>query len=102
MQCCRPAHSLPLYLDKAYRGKALSDWLHSERFIPHVQSRSDEARQLNEYDDFKAKRWVVERTHSWLNRYRRLLIRWEKKAENYAAMLQFACGLIVWNKILSG
>ena len=30
--------------------------------------------------------WVVERTHSWINRFRRLLIRWEKKSENYLAM----------------
>ncbi|MBE3678692.1 IS5/IS1182 family transposase, partial [Vibrio parahaemolyticus] len=39
---------------------------------------------------------------SWLNRYRRLLVRWEKKIENYEAMLYFACGLIVWNKSLLG
>jgi putative transposase len=30
----------------------------------------------------RARRWVVERTHSWLNRFRRILVRWEKKAEN--------------------
>ncbi len=40
--------------------------------------------------------------HSWLNRYRRLLIRWEKRADTYLAMLHFACGLIVWNHALSG
>ncbi|NJR40942.1 MAG: transposase, partial [Leptolyngbyaceae cyanobacterium CSU_1_4] len=39
------------------------------------------------------RRWTVERLHSWLNRFRRLLIRWEKKSENYLAMihLSFAC-----------
>ncbi len=42
-----------------------------------------------------ARRWVVERSHSWLNRYRRLLIRWEKRAYTFRAMLHFACGLIV-------
>ena len=42
----------------------------------------------------KARRWVVERTHSWLNRFRRLLIRWEKKAENYLAMLHLAFAII--------
>ncbi|EFK4563088.1 transposase, partial [Escherichia coli] len=47
-------------------------------------------------------RWVVERTHSWMNRYRRVLTRWEKKVENYEAMLHFACGVIVWNKPLLG
>lgn len=41
-------------------------------------------------------RWVVERTHSWLNRYRGLLIRWCKKAQNYLALLHFACALITF------
>jgi putative transposase len=45
---------------------------------------------------FRARRWVVERTHSWINRFRRLLIRWEKKTENYLAMLYFACALITF------
>ncbi|OIN15368.1 transposase [Salmonella enterica subsp. enterica serovar Sarajane] len=52
--------------------------------------------------DFKARRWVVERTHSWMNHYRHVLTRWEKKFENYEAMLRFVCGVIVWNKILLG
>ena len=43
---------------------------------------------------FKVRRWVVERTHSWLNRCRRFLIRWEKKIENYLAILHLACALI--------
>jgi nucleotide-binding universal stress UspA family protein len=43
---------------------------------------------------YRARRWVVERTHSWLNRFRRLLIRWEKKGENYLGMLHLACAII--------
>jgi len=92
---------VPLYLDKGYRGKKVHDLALAYRFIPYVQSRNEEAKALKESDDFKAHRWVVERTHSWLNRYRRILVRWEKKIENYEAMLHFACGLIVWNKSLS-
>ena len=45
----------------------------------------------------EACRRVVERTHpppAELNRLRRLLIRWEKKVENYLAMLHFACAWI--------
>lgn len=52
--------------------------------------------------DFKAPRWIVERTHSWMNRYRRVLTRREKKFENYEAMLHFVCDVIVWNNILLG
>ncbi|MGA9151597.1 MAG: hypothetical protein WBZ36_13550, partial [Candidatus Nitrosopolaris sp.] len=43
---------------------------------------------------YRARHWIVERTHSWMNRFRRLLIRWEKKVENYVAMLHFACTCI--------
>lgn len=39
---------------------------------------------------------MVERTHAWLNRFRRLLIRWERKIANYEALLHLACGLICW------
>ena len=45
---------------------------------------------------FKARRWVVERTHSWMNRFRRILIRWEKRPDTYLAMLHLACALITW------
>ena len=45
---------------------------------------------------YRARRWVVERTHSWLNRFRRLLIRWEKKVPNYKAFLHFACAWITY------
>jgi putative transposase len=38
----------------------------------------------------------VERTHSWMNRFRRVLIRWDKKGENSLAFLHFACGLIAF------
>ena len=43
----------------------------------------------------KARRWVVERTH-WMNRFRRILVRWDKKPEHYFAFLHFACALIAF------
>jgi putative transposase len=69
-------------------------------YTTHIRKRGEEktAKEAGQ----KARRWVVERTHSWLNRYRRLLIRWEKKAGNYLAMLHFACALITWNRALFG
>jgi putative transposase len=54
---------------------------------PHVRSRGEEKQAKELIPDFRARRWVVERTHSWLNRSRRLLVRWEKKVENYLAFL---------------
>jgi len=62
----------------------------------HVRSRGEEKKQLEQDAGFRARRWVVERTHSWLNRFRGLLIRWSKKPENHRALLQLACGLIAW------
>ena len=64
----------------------------------HIRTRSEDAEakeRIHGYGD-RARRWVVERTHSWLNRFRRLLIRWEKKVENYLAMLHFACAWITF------
>ena len=47
----------------------------------------------------RARRWVVERTHSWLNRSRRLLVRWEKKAVNYLAFIELACAQRIFFKL---
>ena len=47
---------------------------------------------------WRARRWVGEATHSWLNRTRGILIRWCKKDENHLALLQLACGLIAFKK----
>lgn len=58
--------------------------------MPHIKSRGEEARDLKTKSGYRARRWVVERTHTWTNRFRRLLIRWEKKADNYLAFLHFS------------
>jgi IS5 family transposase len=63
----------------------------------HVKSRGEEAKQLRSNPRKRARRWVVERSHSWINRFRRRLIRWEKKADNYQAMLHLAFAIITWN-----
>jgi putative transposase len=49
--------------------------LHEFGFTAHVRSRGDEAKAIKQVAGFKARRWVVERAHSWMNRFRRLLIR---------------------------
>ena len=63
-------------------------------FTAHIRSRGEEAQAIKREAGFKARRWVVERTHSWLNRFRRILIRWDKSPDNYIAFLHFACALI--------
>ncbi len=84
----QPSH---LCLDKGYDSQALRQWLRQQGFIAHIPRRGQKPEPKP--DGAKARRWVVERTHSWLNRYRRLLVRWEKKAANYEAMLHLAAGI---------
>lgn len=62
----------------------------------HIVPRHMEARELKREAGKKARRWVVERGHSWFNRFRALLIRWEKKAENYLGELHLACAFITF------
>jgi putative transposase len=64
-------------------------------FTLHLRTRGEEIQAKREAGT-KARRWVVERTHSWLNRFRRILVRWEKRPETYLAMLHFALALITW------
>ena len=59
-------------------------------------SRGEEAQALKREAGFKARRRVVERTHSWMNRFRRVLVRWEEKVENYFGMLHFVCAWITY------
>ena len=77
-------------LDKGYDSKDVRKFLKRRHYTPHVKSRSKEVQQKKRNPRFKARRWVVERTHSWSNRFRRILVRWEKKSENYLAMLQLS------------
>ena len=65
-------------------------------FVPHVSGRSGEKADNPER---KARRWVVEAAHSWMNRFRKLLVRFEKLASSYLGLLMFACAFIAFRKI---
>ena len=79
-----------LCLDKAYVGKRIARLAAQRRYELHVPLKGQVKPKRSKHK--KARRWVVERAHSWTNRARRLLVRWEKKVENYLAFihLQFA------------
>lgn len=83
-------------LDKGYDFQEVRDILVVFGFTAHIRSRGEEAKELAAEAGKRARRWVVERAHSWMNRFRRILIRWEKKSQNYLAFLHFACGLIAF------
>ena len=59
----------------------------------------EEAQALKHEAGVKARRWGVERTHSCMNRFRRVLIRWDKKVCNYLGFLHLACAYILKNDI---
>jgi transposase len=80
--------------DKGYDYPSVRELVEGWGYTLHIKSRGDEAADCRNVPGYRARRWVVERTHSWMNRFRRLLIRWEKKADNYLALLHFACAWI--------
>ena len=68
-------------------------------FTPHIRARGEEIKLKLHSPGWRARRWVVEACHSWLNRNRALLIRWSKKDENHLVLLQLACRLIAFKKV---
>ena len=67
----------------------------------HVRSRGEEIAERERDASWRAQRWVVERTHSWLKRNRGLLVRWSKKPANHRALHHLAFGLIAWKAALA-
>jgi putative transposase len=82
--------------DKGYDYPAVRDLIQEWGYTAHIKSRGQEEAERKQLPGYRAHRWVVERTQSWFNRFRRLLIRWEKKPENYTAFLHFACAWITF------
>ena len=70
-----PVHPQGLCLDQGYDFAEVRRTLDEFGFTAHIRSRGEEAQAIKREAGFKARRWVVERTHSWLNRFRRILIR---------------------------
>lgn len=91
-----PQHPQGLCLDKGYDYEEVRETVREFGFTAHIRCRGEEAQSLKREAGFRARRWVVERTHSWMNRFRRVLIRWDKHVANYLAFLHFACALIAF------
>lgn len=87
-----------LCLDKAYDNKGTRELVAGHGFVPHIRSRGEEMNDKLRVPGWRARRWVVEACHSWLNRNRAILIRWSKKEENHLALLMLASGLIAFKK----
>jgi transposase len=85
-----------LCLDKGYAYDEVREMVQEFAFTAHIPPKGKEAQAMKRQARHKARRWVVERTHSWMNRFRGILIRWCKKPENYIAMLHFALAIITY------
>jgi transposase len=86
-----PEQPQGMCLEKGYAVDEVRELLAELRFTAHIRARGEEAQAITREAGYKARRWVVERTHRWMNRFRRLLVRWDKKVRNYLAFLPLAC-----------
>ena len=85
-------------LDKAYDNAEVRELIEDYDLTPHIRTRGEEIDLKQRNPDWRARRWVVEACHSWLNRNRGVLIRWSKKDENHLAFLQLASGLLAFKR----
>jgi len=93
---CGPRRPINLCLDKGYDYEDVEQAIRKRRVTPHIRRRGEPplaGRHRN-----KPRRWVVERTNSWHNRYRGLLVRWECKGKNYLALVHLSCALIAFQQ----
>ena len=89
-----------LCLDKAYHSKEVEQEIIKRGYIPHIRYRREEIIFCRK--KHLARRWVVERTNSWHNRFRKLFTRYEKKEENYFGLVELANSLIVYRRLILG
>ena len=90
-----------LCLDAGYNYDDVIAGVQERDYHLHLSPPAKEKRQVAPEQKYPARRWVIERTPSWHNRFRRLLVRWEKKLEHYYAMIDLASTLIIWRLVIT-
>jgi len=88
-------------LDKGYDSDPLRKWLAGKGYAEHIPYKENRkrAKRIKMSGRRKARRWIVESAGSWLNRFRRLKIRYENKEGNYLAFVAFACAIIIFRRL---
>lgn len=96
MERPKPTPEAPqhLCLDKGYDTQTGETAALEAGYTPHIRRIGEEKLDANQEKRHPARRWVVERTLAWLSRCRGILIRWDKKADNYLATVKIACALL--------
>lgn len=87
-----------LCADKGYDGQPALQVIVSKGYIPQVKRRGEEIDEKRNNPNWKARRWVVEVSHSWFNRFRKILVRYEKLRDTYMALLHMAAAIIAYRK----
>ena len=88
-----------LCADAGYRGAEHRRTIEYHGYIPHVVGRRTEAELKRRDPKRKARRWVVEVCHSWFNRFRKLLVRYEKLERSFVALNHLAAAIIAFRKV---
>lgn len=91
-----------LSLDRGYDYATCRAVASARGYTPHIPPKRSTAQPLpppGHPDRHPPRRWVVEVAHSWFNRFRRILTRWEKRATNYLGFSQLAACLIIYRKL---
>lgn len=88
-----------LCLDKGFDTPNARAEVAKAKYIPHIRSIGEEKKPCDVAKGHKPRRWVVERTIGWLNKCRAILVRYDKKAENYLGLTQLACALLWWRRL---
>lgn len=91
----KPQH---LCLDKGYDNPTGHQAVADHQYTPHIRRIGEEKLDENRQRRHPARRWVIERTLAWLSKCRAILVRYDKKAQNYLALLKLACGLIWYRR----
>lgn len=88
-----------LCLDKGYDYEDIETMVEEVyQYTAHIRSRGEEHRECRKENGEQPRRWVVERTHGWLNRFRGILVRWEKKVTNHLGSLHLACAYFTFSR----
>jgi IS5 family transposase len=88
-----------LCADAGYGGRRALETIESHGYIPHVVDRRKEADAKRRDPTKKARRWVVEVCHSWFNRFRKLLVRYEKLERSFVALNHIAAAIIAFRNV---
>jgi transposase len=93
-----PGHPLQkpqtIYADRGYDSEPHRHAIRERGIVPMIaKRRTENGSRLGKY------RWVVERTHAWMHHFRRLRIRFDRRADIHEAFLKLGCALICWNTL---